>query len=292
MASPPETWTILKVLNWTADRFTSEGLQAPRVDAEVLLAHCLGVERIQLYARFDQPLQEKELTTFKGTIKRRLAREPVAYITGSKGFWSLELQVDRGVLIPRPETELLVELALGLLDGDGEGRTIVDVGTGSGAVALAVKKERPAAQVLAVDMSEDALAVARRNAESLGLDVDLLQGDLLGALPGAVRPDLILSNPPYVADGDLQTLEPEIRDWEPGAALFAGPDGLDVIRRLCGQAADRLEPGGWLLCEIGMSQGEGAGGIFREAGFQEVQVKQDLAGLDRVVMGRNPETPS
>ena len=290
MATPPETWTILKVLDWTVDRFASEGLQSPRVDAEVLLALCLGVERIQLYARFDQPLQAHELAVFKGFIKRRLAREPVAYITGRKEFWSLSLQVDGGVLIPRPETELLVELALTLLDGDGQDRTVVDVGTGSGAVALAVKKERPAARVLATDLWDEALTVARRNAEDLGLEILPHQGDLLDALPGDVTPDLILSNPPYVADGELDGLEPEIRDWEPRQALTAGADGLDVIRRLAAQAAGRLEPGGWLLCEIGMGQGEAAARIFQEAGFGDVEVKKDLASLDRVVVGKRPLT--
>ncbi len=282
----PESWTILKVLDWTADRFAREGIDAPRVDAEVLLAHVLELERIQLYAHFDQPLQPHGLTAYRERVKRRLAREPVAYITGAKEFWSLALQVTRDVLIPRPETELLVESALERLDAPGEGSVVVDVGTGSGAVALAVKKERPAAAVTGTDLSGEALDVARRNAEAHGLEIMLLQGDLLDALPDGEAPTLILSNPPYVADGDQADLAPEIRDWEPRGALFAGPDGLAVIRRLAEQAFERLAAGGWLMVEIGCGQGEAASGLLAEAGFAEVDVRKDLAGLDRVVLGR------
>lgn len=281
-----EAWTILKVLNWTAQRFSSEGISAPRVDAEVLLATCLGLERIQLYAHFDQPLQEHELSKFRGLVRRRLAREPVAYIIGKREFWSITLEVNREVLIPRPETELLVELALELLPDQGAGTAVVDVGTGSGAVALALKKERPGAAVTAIDLSQGALDTARRNAESLGLAIQLLQGDLLGGLPRELCPHLILSNPPYVADGELAALAPEIRKWEPHGALIAGPDGLDIIKRLASQAAARLCPGGWLLTEIGMGQGTAVSAIFKDAGFKEIQVKKDLGNLDRVVLGR------
>ena len=281
-------WTILKVLDWTTERFTSEGIASPRVDAEVLLAHCLATERIQLYAHFDQPLQEHELVNFRAMVKRRIGREPVAYIIGYKEFWSLALEVDREVLIPRPETELLVELALERLDGEGQDRTVVDVGTGSGAVALALKKERPCAAVFATDLSKGALAVARRNMEKLGLELELLRGDLLEPLPPEVRPDLLVSNPPYVTDGELKGLEPEVRDWEPRGALTAGADGLAIIRRLSTQAVERLTPGGWLLVEIGMSQGEATAKIFEQAGLVEIQVNKDLASLDRVVVGRRP----
>jgi release factor glutamine methyltransferase len=282
--SSSSTWTILGVLDWTAERFAQQGLDAPRVDAEVLLAHCLAQQRIQLYAHYDQPLAAEELAAYRAAIKRRMAREPVAYITGSREFWSLPLAVTPEVLIPRPETETLVEVALAL--SQRAARTLVDVGTGSGALAIALASELPAARVLATDLGQAALALARGNATIHGLELELLQGDLLSPLPDDLQPELVVSNPPYVTTAEWQQLPPEVRDWEPRAALDGGPDGLSVIRRLVPAAAGRLAPGGHLALEVGAGQAPQVMELLREQGFTKVRAHPDLAQVERVVSGR------
>lgn len=287
MTDRSELWTTLRVLTWTAERFARAGLGAPRLDAEVLLADVLSTERIQLYAQHDKPLAPEELERYRQVVRRRLAREPVAYITGRREFWSLTLEVDRRVLIPRPETELLVELALKRAAALERPR-LLDVGTGSGALAIALARELQRATVWATEASAGALTVARRNVERHAAAVTLLEGDLLAPLPAELTLDLIVSNPPYVASGDLLGLEPEVRDFEPRAALDGGPDGLEVVRRLVPQAAARLVPGGWLALEIGCRQAALVRRLLEEHGFEEVRAHKDLAGLDRVVEGRRP----
>jgi release factor glutamine methyltransferase len=279
-----ERWTILRVLEWTSGRFERAGLDASRLEAEVLLADCLGVERLRLYLDYAKPLQRAELSRFRQTIRRRLDGEPLAYITGAKEFWSLTLQVERSVLIPRPETELLVELAIQRATGR-DPLTVVDVGTGSGAVAIAIASELPQARVLATEMSADALVVARGNVERHGVQVELLQGDLLAPLPRDLAPDLVVANLPYIRRGDLVGLQREIVDWEPQAALDGGDDGLDLVRRLIQQGPRVLAPGGVLLLEIGHDQGAAVHGLLVAAEFAEVEVHKDLAGLDRVAAG-------
>lgn len=276
----PLCWTIQRVLNWTIERFSRAPLDSPRLDAEVLLAHELGCPRMTLYTDFDRPLGASELAGFRALIKRRLAGEPVAYITGTREFFSLPLKVDRRVLIPRPETELLVELATTLGPRDG---TVVDLCTGSGAVALALARERPDLHVMATDISPDALAVARENAQALSLDLELYEGDLFDALPETLRPDLVVSNPPYVAHLDLERVQREVRDFEPRVALDGGPDGLVVIRRLAAGAEQRLPSGGRLLVEIGSTQGPAVSAYLSNLEFSDIQIYRDLAGLDRVV---------
>ncbi len=275
------SWTTLSVLSWTASRFSERGLPSARLDAEVLLAHVLQTSRVALYTGFDKPLEEPELARYRELIKRRLAGEPVAYLIGEQEFWSLPLAVDPRVLIPRRDTETLVEV--GKRAG---GRRIADVATGSGAVALALAKELPEATVVATDASEDALAVARANVARHGLEgrVELRAGDLVAPL-AAETFDLIVSNPPYVRTGDLAGLSAEVRR-EPRRALDGGADGLDVLRRLIPAARDRLAEGGALAVEHGFDQGPAVRALFDAAGYRDVKTTPDLAALERVTEGR------
>jgi release factor glutamine methyltransferase len=251
------------------------GVDTPRLDAEVLLAHALGVDRARLVIDRDRAVEGPAVRAFQDAVRRRaVSREPVAYITGVKGFRRLDIAVDGRVLIPRPETETLVEAALDLPPGV----RVVDVGTGSGAVALALKDERPDLEVAGTDRSAEALAVARANAARLGLDVAFVEGDLLAGLDA----DAVVSNPPYVADG--APLQPEIARHEPPAALYAGPEGLTVIRRLVAQVA--ASPARFVALEVGMGQAGAVADVLRAAGFADVAVQRDLAGIERVVAAR------
>jgi release factor glutamine methyltransferase len=271
---PDEAWTILRVLNWTQGRFAERRIASPRLDAEVLLAHILGKDRVGLYTHFDQPLQAAELAAYRELIKRRLQGEPVAYLTGKKEFRSLELHVDAHVLVPRPDTEATVELALAY-----GGARIVDVGTGSGAIALALKKALPDSVVFAVDASPEAAAVARANAERLELAVDVVVGDLLAPVEGDF--DLVVSNPPYIPSAEIASLPAEVQR-EPRLALDGGADGLDVIRRLIDAAKGRTRA---LVIEVGAGQAPRVGVLLREAGFGEIRTQPDLAGIERAVAG-------
>ena len=274
------TWTTLSVLNWTSGRFAERGIASARLDAEVLLAKVLGLTRVGLYTAFDRPLDEGELASYRELIKRRLAGEPVAYLVGEQEFWSLPLHVDARVLIPRRDTETLVEV--GRAAG---GRRIADVATGSGAVALALAKELPEARIVATDVSAGALAVARQNALRHGLAerVELRLGDLVAPLDGVF--DLIVSNPPYVPSHQIATLAAEVRR-EPRAALDGGPDGLDVVRRLVAAALPHLADGGTLAIEHGYEQGEKVRALFTAAGYREVATTKDLGGNERVTAGK------
>jgi len=257
----------------------------PRLDAEVLLAWSMDTSRTALFLDPRAPVTGPAVRRFQDAVRRRSSgREPVAYIVGTKGFRRLDLDVDPRVLVPRPETEHLVEAALALVDGWPGPTRVVDVGTGSGAVALALKDERPDLDVLAVDASDDALAVARANAARLGLDVAFAAGDLLDAVPDDGRPlDLVVANLPYVPDGDRLRLAPEIRHHEPALALFGGEDGLDLVRVLVTQAAARGARA--VALEVGQGQPPATADLLRAAGFTAgVQVHPDLAGIDRVVL--------
>jgi release factor glutamine methyltransferase len=254
------------------------GSDTPRLDAELLLAHALGVDRAQLVMHGECPVEGPAVRAFQDLVRRRSAgHEPVAYLLGRRGFRRLDLEVDRRVLIPRPETETLVEVGLDL----PAGARVVDVGTGSGAVALALKDERPDLLVLATDVSADALDVARANAARLGLDVEFRRADLLDGVDGDV--DAILANPPYVADADRASLQREITDHEPALAVFGGDDGLAVTRRLVAQAASSRAS--VLALETGLGQAAELGALVAAAGFA-VTMRPDLAGIDRVVVGR------
>jgi release factor glutamine methyltransferase len=281
-------WTVLKILQWTTDYFKRHEIENPRMDAEILLAHTLRCRRIDLYLRYDQPLNEAELADYRCLIKRRLNREPVAYIAGSKEFWSLRLQVDPAVLIPRPDTECLVEAALRLIPAEPCDPLfrILELGVGSGAVAIALAHERPDCRFWASDRSEQALRIARSNARSHAVDhrIQFFAGSWMDAVaPGSFLFDMILSNPPYIPSVAIASLAPEIRRFEPIAALDGGGDGLREIGRIVAQAHERLKPGGLLLLEIGFDQREGIQALSTECRQYETPVfHKDYAGNDRV----------
>ncbi len=279
-----DTWTIARVLQWTTGYFEEKDFDTARLDAELLISDALNLDRVSLYVRHHQPLQPEELSEIRERVRRRAANEPVAYITGTRGFWEIDVGVDHRVLVPRPETEHLVERALANIP-EGESKRVVDVGCGSGCIALSIAKARPQCDVMGIDISTDALSVARGNAERLSLPgVSWSEGDLL---EGQTEPfDLILSNPPYIASAEIEQLMVDVRAFEPRLALDGGADGLDVYRRLVPQAYSRLNEDGLLIVEIGHDQGEAVSALFGAAGFSEVSVLKDYAGLDRVVSGR------
>jgi release factor glutamine methyltransferase len=277
-------WTVLDLLRWTTDHFASRGIDTPRLDAEVLLAYALECDRLSLYLEYEKPVEEPERAQFRELVQRRAdERIPVALLTGTREFWSLSFEVTPDVLVPRPETETLVTAALERLpDAEAELR-VLDVGTGSGAVALALATERPKARVVATDLSAAALAVAGRNAERLGLAdrVAFAQGDLFEPLAGE-RFDLVISNPPYIGRGEADSLAPELRH-EPESALYAGADGLEVLRRLVAEASDHLEAGGVLALEIDPRQAPALLQLCTDEGLRDVRVHRDLAGRERAV---------
>ncbi|MHC1729473.1 MAG: peptide chain release factor N(5)-glutamine methyltransferase [Syntrophobacteraceae bacterium] len=284
-----EKWTILKVLQWTMEYFSSKGIDQPRSEAEVLLAHVLGLERIQLYLNYDKPLSAEELARFRVIIRRRAAFEPTQYITGKQEFWSLEFEVTPAVLIPRPETEIIVEKALEII-GD-EPSLVLDLGTGSGAIAVALAHERPGIRVVAADKSCSALAVAKRNAarNQVADRVFFVATDLFEAF--ALRPafDLIVSNPPYISDAEFLDLAPEIANYEPESALRGGGTrGLAVIRKILQQFPDFSASDGSILVEIGLGQAEI---LDKElsAGSREFDFITDYSGIKRVLHVRSTE---
>lgn len=269
--------SVRDALDSSVIALTAAGCETPRLDAEVLLAAAMGVSRATIVADPQRELEPDEAWRFGEWARRRRSREPVAYILGTKGFRRLDLSVDRRVLIPRPETEHLVDAALEL----PHGARVVDVGTGSGAVALALKDERPDLVVVGTDADRNALDVARANARRLGIDVELLHGDLLEPVEGPI--DAVLSNPPYVAEAERAGLPAEIVRFEPAVALFAGPDGLDVISRLVPASVQR---GARLVAlEVGSTQAAVVGALMADAGLAGIEVIPDLAGHDRVVVG-------
>jgi release factor glutamine methyltransferase len=264
------------------------GIDSAQIDAEVLLRHVLGIEKAQLYSALDEPLRTGHRRRFQEMLERRMRREPVAYITGRKEFWSLDFVVTPEVLIPRPETELLVEVALHRLKGTPS-RTpkILDLGTGSGILAVCLAKERLEANVLAVDIASPALEVARINARRHGVSegIDLIHGDLFAALGAEKRLfDLIVANPPYIRTGELSLLAPEIRQWEPMTALDGGPDGMEYYRRIIGRAHEYLAPGSSIVLEIGADMAPVVSELFaRWGGYGPASLYQDYAGKDRVI---------
>ena len=288
----PETWTILKVLKWTRAYFKSHHIEQPRAAAEILLAHTLGVGRVDLYVQYDRPLESLELERFRGFIQRRIRREPVAYIVGKKEFWSMDLKVTPDVLIPRPETETLVEAALTIIPPErGPARlNILDLGTGSGGIVLAMASERPEHRFYAVDRSKRALAVAQDNARMLQLDktVTFLHGDWFAPVRERGRYfDVIVSNPPYISSPEIEVLPPEIAQYEPREALEGGSDGLEAIRLIIKEASCYLVPGGWLVFEIGYDQWAAVEKLIAHSGvYSEWTVIRDYTGHDRVVRTR------
>jgi release factor glutamine methyltransferase len=280
-----EPWTPLRVLEWTTRRFETAGHASPRLDAQVLLAHVLRCDRVHLYTQFDKPLGEDELAAFRELVRRRLAGEPTAYLVGEKEFWSLPLAVGPRVLVPRPDTETLVQVALELAPRS-EPIRIADIGTGSGAVAIALAVELPAAALVATDVSGDALEVAAQNAARHGVAdrIQFRMGDLTAALPDGAQFHLLVANLPYIPTADIDALPPEVRA-EPRAALDGGPDGLELVRRLVGDAAARLVAGGHIALEHAPNQARAVADLLADE-FDGVAARKDLAGHPRVSYAR------
>lgn len=302
MEAAPAARTVAQLLADAARRLRARDIATPRLDAEVLLAWALGVDRAALYARSHDALAPAPAARMADALERRCRREPLAYITGVQEFWSLPFAVSAAVLIPRPETELVVQIAVEKGDSPSSRRkfrcapvsgkgtvplSICDVGTGCGCIAIALARERPGARLTALDTSADALAIAARNAVAHGVAdrIELIGSDLFAALTAPAAFDVIVSNPPYLAPGDA--VSPELA-FEPAAALAAGADGLAVIRRLIAAAPARLRPGGWLVVEIGYRHADAVLALARAAGFRHSAVEPDLAGIPRVLKAQRP----
>lgn len=273
--------TLGEVLRRAAEHLAAKGSETPRLDAELLLAHALGLTRIDLYTQFDRPLDDGELAACRALVARRARREPVAHILGEWGFRRLTLNVDARALVPRPETEVVVERCLTLLRGL-DAPAVLDVGTGSGAIALALADEHPGARVTAIDVSPDALALAGENVERTGLAVSLAAHDLFDGLPGGPY-DLVVSNPPYVGPAEIEALQPEVRDWEPRGALV-GEGATEAVARA---ALAVLRPGGALVLETAEGTAAAVAALLEGLGYAEVRITTDLAGRQRVVEGRS-----
>jgi release factor glutamine methyltransferase len=286
MTETTEPWTIRRVLGWTTQHFEKQSVDAPRLTAELLLAHTLKVERVKLYMELDRPLVPQELGSYRGLVTRRLGGEPTQYLLGHKDFYNRRFTVDARVLIPRPETELLVAEVLKLLPAEAPSR-VLDLCTGSGCIAITIAAQLPATSVWAVDVSAAACDVARANAQTHLVDgrVTVMQGDLFASLPADARFELIVSNPPYIASAAIPKLQREVLK-EPTLALDGGDAGLTLISRIVDEALARLRPGGTLAMEIGDEQGKAVAALLTRAGYHEVRVEKDLARLDRLAFGR------
>lgn len=283
-----EPWTIARVARWATDDFRARGFDSPRLEAEVLLAHALGVPRINLFLELERPLTPDELARYRALITRRRAREPVAYLVGEREFYGRAFRVDARVLIPRPDTETLVDVALSRTAARSLYARALDVCTGSGCVAVTIARERPTWSVTATDLSADALDVARDNAHRLGAHtLALLKGDLYAPVLGR-RFELITANPPYIPDEEVDALDPDVRDFEPRLALSGGGDGHALSRRVIDEARGVLAPRGVLAVEIMAGTGGAVAAQLRGAGFEDVRVTNDHAGRDRVVSGVAP----
>lgn len=280
-----DPWTIGRVSTWTARDLAGRGIEGARLDAELLVAHALGLRRIDLYLRIDQPLDDAELAKIRGLLERRRRREPVAYILGYRDFYNRRFAVDSRALVPRPETELVIEAAIARLKARGDGPLrVLDLGTGTGAIAITLALEIPSLTVDAVDLSEAALALARENVAALGAEsrVTLHHGSLYKPI-GEARYDLIVSNPPYIPSAECDTLMPDVALFEPRLALDGGADGLLVLRTVVAGALSHLLPGASLVVELGHDQGPAARALAEAAGFPAVSVTLDYARLDRVL---------
>jgi len=282
MANQQETWTVLKVLTWTKEFLAQKGVENARLESEWMLCAVLGLDRVGLYVNFDKPLTEAELSGYRGMVTRRSKREPLQYILGSQEFMGLEFEVSPAVLIPRHDTEVLVAEAAAR---GGEHCRILDIGVGSGCVSVALAKALPTATILGVDSSPQTLVLAQKNADKQGVTVSLFEGSLFEPFHGQ-RFDLIVSNPPYIPTDDLTALQPEVRDYEPLQALDGGADGLDFYRLIVPAASDYLNPGGWLLFEVGVGQAEAVLGLLDKTDFGELFTAKDPNGIERVVGGR------
>ncbi len=284
-----DVWSIKRVLLWAADDLKRRGNDSARLDVELLLGHVLGLDRIGLIMQSERPLSAGELARFRELFKRRRLGEPVAYLLGVREFYGLTLRVDARVLVPRPDSERLVEVALERTRARSMLGHALDLCTGSGCIAIAFARQRPTWSVTASDVSEDALAVARDNAHRTGAirNLRLLHGSLFSPVAGQ-RFDLVTANPPYIPAADIADLPADVRDFEPHLALDGGPDGLDLVREIAARGTEHLTPGGLLALEIAFDQGPRTADILRERGYGEVAIAKDLGGRDRVVSGYGP----
>ncbi len=283
--SPP--WTLQRLITWGTRHFQERGIDSPRLTIEELVGHVLALSRLQIYMDLHRPLEAGELARLRELVKQRDARVPLQHLLGSCEFRGRRFTVDRRALIPRPETELLVEACLEEIPPRGEKRGL-EVGPGSGVISLSLLAERPELQMAAVELSSEAAALTRENAERLQVAdrLELREGDLFLPLDAGERFDLVVSNPPYVASEVIATLEPEVRDHDPHLALDGGALGLEILRRIVEEAGEWLVPGGLLALEIGDEQGDAVRALLGAAHFENVQIKQDYAGQDRLALGR------
>jgi len=282
------TWTNKSLLLWTTEYFSKHGISSPRLNSETLLAMVLGVDRVKLYMDWDSPLNAHELALFKDLIKRRIAHEPLQHITGCQDFWTLHLHVNPSVLIPRQDSETLIETALEFCEKEAD-IAILDLCTGSGNLALALAYELKNAVVTASDISEQAIQTAQKNAAENNLKerVTFICGSLFDALSGGDTFDIIVSNPPYIPTHDIETLDNEVKMFEPLSALDGGSDGLRFYKKIIAESVKHLKHGGMLFLEIGCTQAEQVEGILRNSGFYDIETRKDYAGNNRVTFGKN-----
>jgi release factor glutamine methyltransferase len=282
-------WTIQKLLNWITEHLTEKGIDSPRLSAELLLSHVLGLKRIELYTQFDKAVGKEDLDRLRGLVKRAAEHEPVAYLVGRTEFYSLELNVAPECMIPRPETELLTERAIEFLRGRKGTQFVCDLCTGCGCIAVAIAKNHTDCRIIATDICGSALGIGAQNIEKHGLQerVTLLCGDLFEPIVPQLdvsKFDLIVCNPPYVSEPEFEKLEKNVRDYEPRLALYAGQDGLDVYRRICEKVGDFMKPDAALMLEIGYAQGRDVNELLEATGvFAEIRVEKDFHNNDRVV---------
>ena len=285
-----ESWTIQKLLSWVTEYFTGKGVDSPRLSAEWLLCYVIGIKRIELYTQFNKVVGQEQLSQLHELVKRAGTHEPIAYLTGKKEFYSLEFEITKDCLIPRPETELLVECAIEFLRTRNSEQFICDLCTGSGCVAIAIARNFADCRIVATDISDAALAIAEKNVAKHGLmnRIKLLQGDLFEPVIAGLGParfDLIVCNPPYVSEPDYEKLAPNVKDFEPKSALTAGQDGLDIIKKIIADANQHLKPTGTLMLEIGNEQGNAVCNLLETSGyFGTVKIEKDYSNLDRVAI--------
>ncbi len=294
-ADAPKEWTVADIARWATDDFRARGLESPRLEAELLVAFALGVNRMQIIVDGARPLTPPELAKLRELVKRRRAREPMAYLRGEREFYGLVYKVDKRVLVPRPDTETLIDVALARTPDVAMGGRILDLCTGSGCVAITLAKQRPTADIVATDLSTEALAVARENAFRLGAyNVAFAQGDLYEALDRTKLPwspprfELVVSNPPYISSSECETLMPDVRDFEPRMALDGGDDGLVFYRKIVEKLPEYLVPGGVVAVEVGAGQAPDVAELFARAGLSDIESRKDLAHIERVVSARRP----
>jgi release factor glutamine methyltransferase len=288
-AEPQKTWTIGSLVKWATEDFRARGIEQPRLDAEILVAFALGIDRTRVIIDGARPLEPEELSLLRGLVKRRRSHEPIAYLRGEREFYGRPFRVDARVLIPRPDTEALVDVALARSAHVSLSMRQLDLCTGSGCVAITMARQRPTASVLASDLSPDALRVARENAMRLGAyNVGFVESDLFTRMDPRVRFDVITANPPYIASSEIASLMPDVRDFEPRLALDGGEDGLDLVRRIVEEAPAYLAKDGLLALEIGAGEADATRACLAARGYRDIVVDRDYGKIERVVSGLCP----